>query len=787
MKQKKGRNKRKRSQIRNNIKNKLFKIFGINCAGIKSKLKTFENILKKVHPKIWMLQETKLKLNETISCESLNDFHVYYRNRQESQGGGIALGVSKEYESTLIREDEGELEAISVKVCLEEINIRAVTAYGPQENALKDLKDSFWEFIEEEVNNAEFEGDGFMIQMDGNLHAGPNLIKDDPNKQNQNGKMFCEFLDRNPQLIVVNSLELCDGLITRRRQVENRTEEAVLDYFIINERLRPFLKKMKVDEDRELNLINLAQFKKNSRMIESDHNGLVVDMDLGMGKNKPIREEIFNLRNKKCQEAFYEETEKNEELLKSFRSNLPLEIESMRWKKAFTNILHKCFKKVRIVKKKKMNKSDELLQERVKMKNEMKSPVIEEEMRRKIEERIRQIEVELGEEVVNDNHKVIVDTINQLGGGNDLNGSGRKKIWSLLKNKFPKISKMAPVGKKDRQGKLVTGHIELKQLYLKTYTQRLRNRPMKEEFKDIKKLKEDLFDIRLKSSNEKKSGPWTMSNLEAALKSLKKDKARDPNGWTNELFKDGVAGKSLKLSLLDLMNKMKTENLIPDFVQLADVSTIYKGRGSKYDLLNDRGIFLVTIVRSILMRLIYLDYYSILDESMSDSQVGSRKGKNIRNHIWVVNGIVSDVLSSKSKKPIDIQIFDYKQCFDSLWLYECMNDLYSAGLDDDKFALLYNVNRNVNIAVKTPVGKTDRQNIQNVITQGDVFGPIFCSKQVDTFGQECLRDRKYTYMYRGEVEIPPLSMVDDVLAISECGFKTSMVRGYLKLKTTVWF
>ena len=124
-------------------------------------------------------------------------------------------------------------------------------------------------------------------------------------------------------------------------------------------------------------------------------------------------------------------------------------------------------------------------------------------------------------------------------------------------------------------------------------------------------------------------------------------------------------------------------------MRLADISTIYKGKGKKCELINDRGIFVVTILRSILMRLIYLEYYSQLDESMSDSQVGSRKGKNIRNHIWIVNGIIADVLSSKSKKPIDLQIYDYKQCFNSLWLQECMNDLYSAGLDDDKFALLY--------------------------------------------------------------------------------------------------
>ena len=112
-----------------------------------------------------------------------------------------------------------------------------------------------------------------------------------------------------------------------------------------------------------------------------------------------------------------------------------------------------------------------------------------------------------------------------------------------------------------------------------------------------------------------------------------------------------------------------------------------------------------------------------------------------------------------------------------------MNDLYSAGMNDDKFALLYNANTKVDIAVKTPVGKTERQSIKNVIAQGDVFGPMFCSKQVDTFGQECLEKGNYTYMYRGEVEIPPLSMVDDVLCILECGFKTTMSHAYISFKT----
>ena len=284
-------------------------------------------------------------------------------------------------------------------------------------------------------------------------------------------------------------------------------------------------------------------------------------------------------------------------------------------------------------------------------------------------------------------------------------------------------------------------------------------------------------------SERRRSEPWVMQDLELVLKDLKRDKARDPNGLVNEIFKDDVAGHDLKVSMLLLFNKIKAANHIPEFMRNADVATIYKGKGEKCDLKNDRGIFLITTFRSILMKLIYRDKYDLIDNSMSDSQIGSRKGKSVRNHIWVINGIISDVLSTKKKHPIDIQIFDYKQCFDSLWLEECMNDMFEAGLKDDKFKLLYNVNKSVNIAVKTPVGKTKRGVIKNVITQGDVFAPLLCSKQVDTIGQECLLENKYTYTYKGEVDIPPLAMVDDLICVAECGFKTSMVNSYIKFKT----
>ena len=772
---------RLKKKINSNQKNINF--FAINCAGIKSKLKSFETVLTDLKPTVWMVQETKLKPHETIASGSLSEYQVYYLNRQSSQGGGVALGVNKNLASTLVNEGDGDVETLSVKLFLDKLALRIVTAYGPQENDLKDKKNKFWEFLEKEVNCAELEEEGIIIQMDGNLHAGPSLVKNDPNKINQNGKLFLEFLDRNKQLSVVNTLDICQGIITRSRIVEDKTERAVLDFFVVNEKVLPLINKMIIDEDKNFSLMNLAQIKKNKRFVESDHNALILELEIKEDEEKPKREEIFNFRSKIGQETFQRETEKNQNLLDCFDNNKPIEIQIEKWKDSFENILKKCFKKIRITPKKTITKTEDLLRERVELKREERKAEIDENMKQVIKQRIAVIEDSIADDVIHENFKIITETQKEISKDGNINGSGRKKMWSVLKNKFPKISLPTPIAKKDNKGNLITRHEDLKSLYLKTYKQRMRNRPIKEQLSDFKWLKENLFDMRLKLAGEKKSEFWTMEQLEKVLKALKSKKSRDPNGWINELFHNGVAGSNLKISLLHIFNKIKEENHIPDFVRLADVSTIYKGKGSKKELLNERGIFIVPILRNILMRLIYQDYYSILDKSMSDSQIGARKGKNIRNHLWIVHGIISDALSSKSKKPIDIQIYDYKQCFDSLWLQDCMNDFYSAGLQDDKFSLLYNINSNVNIAVRTPVGKTARASINNAITQGDVFGAMFCSKSVDTFGQECIEESRYTYIYRGEVEIPPLSMVDDLLCVSECGFKTKSVNAYITFKT----
>ena len=53
--------------------------------------------------------------------------------------------------------------------------------------------------------------------------------------------------------------------------------------------------------------------------------------------------------------------------------------------------------------------------------------------------------------------------------------------------------------------------------------------------------------------------------------------------------------------------------------------------------------------------------------------------------------------------------------------------------------------------------------------QGTVFAPIKCSVQIDSLSRDCLNSGDGLYEYKGMVEVPALSMVDDILGVTVCG------------------
>ena len=182
-------------------------------------------------------------------------------------------------------------------------------------------------------------------------------------------------------------------------------------------------------------------------------------------------------------------------------------------------------------------------------------------------------------------------------------------MWKL-KNKLIPKDVDPPMGKYDEFGNLITAPDALKSLYLSHYVKRLEHRVIADKYTVNYEKKMTLWKLRLRSLFNERSGDWSIRNLSDALKSLKNNKTRDPNGFINELFKPPIIGKDLQQALLDLVNGIKREMHIPEVLQLANITTIYKKKGSRFDLENDRGIFTLSIFRKIIDRLIYQQLYS---------------------------------------------------------------------------------------------------------------------------------------------------------------------------------
>ena len=136
--------------------------------------------------------------------------------------------------------------------------------------------------------------------------------------------------------------------------------------------------------------------------------------------------------------------------------------------------------------------------------------------------------------------------------------------------------------------------------------------------------------------------------------------------------------------------------MIAFFLYFANITTVHK-KGSKIEPKNERGIFRVSVIRSILMRLIYNSKYPIIDKNMSDCQMGGRKKKSCKNNIFIINGLIHEVNKSKKMKPILLQIYDYAQMFDSINLQQALSDLYDAGVKDDTLVLLHEANKDIHM------------------------------------------------------------------------------------------
>ena len=86
------------------------------------------------------------------------------------------------------------------------------------------------------------------------------------------------------------------------------------------------------------------------------------------------------------------------------------------------------------------------------------------------------------------------------------------------------------------------------------------------------------------------------------------------------------------------------------------------------------------------------------------------------------------------------------------------------------------------MAVKTPGGLTDRQTMKNLVLQGDTWGSIMASVQVDAICKD-VEKAGLGIKHKNSLEISTLALVDDIIGVSEAGYKAVQMNSVINVKT----
>ena len=247
----------------------------------------------------------------------------------------------------------------------------------------------------------------------------------------------------------------------------------------------------------------------------------------------------------------------------------------------------------------------------------------------------------------------------------------------------------------------------------------MRKRPILQNLNEYAKDIENKFCDILKVTRKNNFPDWTIKDLDHVLRSLKRSQSQDTMGVINELFMIGNIGQDLKMSLLQMFNKIKNSNEIPNFFRNVFITAIPKKKKASLDLSCQRGIFLVPKLRGIFLKLIYNSLINTIEENLSLSNIGARKEKSPRDHLFVLHSVMDETLKGK-ESCLDLVFYDLAQAYDSLWLDHTLLDLYENNVNSNLLNLLHELSKKTTISIKTPVGISDKREIDETIMQGEM-------------------------------------------------------------------
>ena len=380
------------------------------------------------------------------------------------------------------------------------------------------------------------------------------------------------------------------------------------------------------------------------------------------------------------------------------------------------------------------------------------------EEQRLITMKIRLINSHIVEHVKGQRSKRISRTIEEIINEGGVNST---RFWDFVSKMKPNNQReQEQIAMENERGELIENAEEIKNLYknhyLKLLTTKVANteeeRTAEKRIEEITQNREILAKCQYIKRVEQKE-------LEVVRMKLKNKKASVLQGWKYEYLKYG-GGEDLINSIVEMMNEIMEVRIIPKEWRDVKIKSIYKKKGKKQQLANQRGLFITSIIAKVLEKIIYNRNIGIIDSNLSPYQSGGRKEHSTIDNLFIFQAAID--YYRYIEQDLYLIVIDAEKCFDKLWLDDCCNELYQKGMNAAELQIIRMMNQNSEVVIETPYGLTRPFHLEAAVKQGRIFGPLFCSVTTDKVN--LINGTSYT-MIGAEREIENLIFVDDIIGI----------------------
>ena len=222
-------------------------------------------------------------------------------------------------------------------------------------------------------------------------------------------------------------------------------------------------------------------------------------------------------------------------------------------------------------------------------------------------------------------------------------------------------------------------------------------------------------------------------------------------------------GLSYHQALYTLMKFVWETEEIPALWKQTDIIQLFKGKGSSSDLSNYRNIHTKTETRKLFGEIVTHEVKLKIEGQVSKFQIGALSGHRAQEHLFTIKSVISFYMSMG--KGLILSLYDISKYFDKENLKDCMGELHKHGVRGKVYRLVYNLNKENNIRIKTAVGYTDYTEVGENVGQGTNEGAIVSTVNLAGGVTEQFEDSETEVQYEN-IKLGPCLFQDDVARLA---------------------